>query len=188
MLYCLHVLLKSTASTLLFDNFYLAAKDKVLCSFGTVFGRHWLHKSVDNRLMRQVISLTVCLLSSGISMFGDQLGAYATVWRFQWYGLKLMNHITRYTGKKLIFSTLLICRQYLSNVFCIQQVIVSITDLLCINILPLYYRGYLLYCIVLQRLCNSRVMFQSDTVQFCFRPDRYTQAKRVIQEWISTLL
>ena len=72
MLYCLHVLLKSTASTLLFVNFYLAAKDKVLCSFGTVFGRHWLHKSVDNPLMRQVISLTVCLLSSGISMFGDQ--------------------------------------------------------------------------------------------------------------------
>ena len=72
MLYCRHVLLKSTASTLLFDNCYLAAKDKVLCSFGTVFGRHWLHKSVDNRLMRQVISLTVCLLSSGISKLEDQ--------------------------------------------------------------------------------------------------------------------
>ena len=53
-------------------QFYLAAKDKVLRSFGTVFGIHGLYKSVDNQLMRQVISLTVCLLSSGISKLEDQ--------------------------------------------------------------------------------------------------------------------
>ena len=72
MLYCRHVLLKSTASTLLFDNFHLVAIDKVLCSFGTVFGIHWQHKSIDTRLMRLVINLTVCLLLSGISKFEDQ--------------------------------------------------------------------------------------------------------------------
>ena len=72
MLYCLHVLLKSASSTLLFDDFYLAAKDKVLCSFGTVFGIHWQHKSIDTRLMRLVIDLKVFLLLSGISKFEDQ--------------------------------------------------------------------------------------------------------------------